>query len=42
MATEKAVKQIPHINRRNSPTRNGLRISSRALMNLKKNVIRQE
>jgi hypothetical protein len=37
---EKAVKQISVINSRNSPTRNGLKISSRACMNLKNNVIR--
>jgi hypothetical protein len=42
MATEKAVKQIPLINKRKSPTRNGLKSSSTARMNLKNYVIREE
>jgi hypothetical protein len=42
IVTEKAVKQIPPINRRKSPTRNGLKISSTARMNLKNYVIREE
>jgi hypothetical protein len=42
MATEKAVKHMPLINRKNSPTRNGLKISSTSRMYLKNYAIREE
>jgi hypothetical protein len=42
MEMENAVKQIPVISRRKSPTKSGLKVSSMACMNLKNNVIRAE
>jgi hypothetical protein len=42
MAKEKAVKHMPDINRRKSPTRNGLKFSSTARIYLKNYVIKEE
>jgi hypothetical protein len=35
---EKAVKQVAVINRKNTPSKNGWKVSSRACMNLKKTI----